>query len=289
MNTRTKATPFFFVMPALLVLLAFGIYPLVYTFRLSFQTWLLFRPNESPSAAGVANFTRLFTDSQFGQSILTTLVFMGITLTTEFVLGFAVALLLNVINKWRKLFRTIAMIPMTISAIVAAVIWRLLYNPDFGIINYLFQVLFGSHFFVNWLGDPHVALLSICITDIWQWTPFVIVIVLAGLQSLPVEPYESAVVDGASGFQRLIYLTIPMMRTTILITLLLRGMDLINEFDKIFAMTFGGPGYKTQVVGLYLYRVGFRFYDMGYLAALSLIVLIFVMVISQILIRLIRR
>lgn len=289
MNTRTRATPFLFVTPSLLVLLAFGIYPLVYTIRLSFQTWLLFRPNEPPSPAGVANFARLLADSQFGKSLLTTVVFMGITLSAEFILGFAVALLLNVIVKWRKVFRTVAMVPMTLSAIVAAVIWRLLYNPDFGLLNYFFQLLLGKRFFVNWLGDPHVALISICITDIWQWTPFVIVIVLAGLQSLPVEPYESAVVDGASGFQRLVYLTIPMMRTTILITLLLRGMDLINEFDKIFGMTFGGPGYKTQVVGLYLYRVGFRFYDMGYLAALSLMVLIFVMVITQILIRLIRR
>lgn len=288
MKISRKAVPFIFVLPSLLLLLSFGIYPLIYTITLSFKTWNLYQPHIPPSPAGLKNFLMLLGDAKFLSSIGTTASFAAVTIPVEFICGFAAALLLNRIVFFRKTFRTLLILPMTLASIVVALMWKLLYNPDFGLINYFLGRL-GVGVFINWLGDPAYALFAVSLTDIWQWTPFILIIILAGLQSLPEEPFESAVVDGANGFQLFFYLTLPLLKNTLFIAITLRALDVINEFDKIYVMTFGGPGYKTQVLGLYLYRVGFRVYDIGYLAALSLVVLLLVVFLAQVLVKMIRR
>jgi len=200
-------------------------------------------------------------------------------------LGLALALLLNHEIRGRGVFRAALLVPMMLPAVVVGVVWRLMLNPNFGAINGTLKGFGFNTEALTWTASPRLALLSVIVVDIWQWTPFVFLVLLAGLQAIPQEPYEAAKIDGSSQWQTFRYVTLPLLKPAILIALLLRTMDLLRVFDQIFILTEGGPGFATETISLYIYRAAFRFFDFGYAAAMSFVLLAITNVISVVYIR----
>ena len=185
----------------------------------------------------------------------------------------------------RSLFRSALLIPMMLPPVVVGIVWRLMLNPDFGAVNGTLKGAGVNTDALTWTASPALALASVIAVDIWQWTPFIFLVLLAGLQAIPQEPYEAAVIDGSSAWQTFRHVTLPLLKPAILIALLLRTMDLLRVFDQIFILTEGGPGFATETVSLYIYRTAFRFSDFGYAAAMSFVLLALTNVISVIYIK----
>jgi len=277
----------FFLAPTVAVLISIVIFPLVFSLSLSFHDWNIIRA-KGWSWAGIGNYrTILFQDSYFRSAFKVTLLYLAGTVPLQFGLGLVVALLLHQITKKIIGFlRTALIIPTTMTPIVVGIIWRLMYNPDLGMLNYLLT-LFGFSP-INWTGMPGTALPSVMMADIWEWTPFMALILLAGLQALPQEPFEAGLVDGASSWQTFRYITLPLLSPAMLVALLIRVMDSFKTFDLIFVLTQGGPGMSTEVLNYYTYRYGFKFFHLGYASALSWLLLVVVTIISMILIRILQ-
>jgi multiple sugar transport system permease protein len=258
-----------------MVLLALSIYPLLYSIKVAFQTG-------SGEAAhwSLANFTRLATDNFFLSALGHTFVYAVVALTFEFLFGLGLAVLLDRALRGRAIFRAVLLIPMMIPPVVVGVVWRLMLNADFGAINGTLKSLGVNTAALTWTASPKLALASVIAVDIWQWTPFMFLVLLAGLQAIPQEPYEAAMIDGASAWQTFRHVTLPLLRPAMLVALLLRTMDLLRVFDQIFILTEGGPGFATETVSLYIYRAAFRFFDFGYAAAMSFVLLLLTNVIS---------
>ncbi|HKS43289.1 MAG TPA: sugar ABC transporter permease [Blastocatellia bacterium] len=278
---RDSGLPYFLIAPTVAVLLALSIYPLLYAIRVAFQ-------NESSSWT-FANFTRLASDSFFLSALWHTLIYATVALTFEFLLGLGLALLLDRPLRGRGVFRAVLLIPMMLPPVVVGVVWRLMLNPDFGAVNGTLKSVGINTDALTWTASPTLAFASVIAVDIWQWTPFMFLVLLAGLQAIPQEPYEAAMIDGANWWQTFLHVTLPMLRPAMLIALLLRTMDLLRVFDQIFILTEGGPGFATETVSLYIYRSAFRFFDFGYAAAMSFVLLIVTNMISAGYIRLLQK
>lgn len=277
----------FFVAPTVFVLLCIVIFPLIFSLSLSLHDWNIFR-QEGWQWRGLGNYADiLFLDPYFRQSLKVTVFYLLGTVPLQFILGLAVALILyRITRKIIGFLRTTLIVPAIMTPIVVGIIWRLMYNPDLGMLNYLLSLIGLPP--VNWTGMPMSALPSVMMADIWEWTPFMALILLAGLQALPREPYEAAVVDGASNWQSFRYITLPLLSPVMLVAILIRLMDSFKTFDLIFVLTQGGPGMSTETMNYYTYRYGFKFFHMGYASALSWLLVIIVTVISIILVRTIR-
>jgi len=228
---------------------------------------------------GIRNFAQIFEDKFFWNALRNTAIYTGVGVSVEFCFGMGLALLLNSELTGRNIFRSLLLTPMMLPPIVVAVIFKVMYIPDFGIINWLLSLV-GIRGII-WEASVNTALLSLIIVDIWEWTPFMFLILLAGLQALPTEPYEAAIVDGASYLQVFRHITLPLLIPAILIALLLRLMDTLRIFDQVFIMTGGGPANATETISLYIYRHAFRFSNIGYATAMSFIMLILTVLISN--------
>ncbi|MCY1296441.1 L-arabinose transport system permease protein AraP [compost metagenome] len=193
-------------------------------------------------------------------------------------LGLGLALLLDRFIRRLTFLKTVLMIPMMLPPIAVAITWKIIYEPQFGVLN---EIMFRLGLPLQaWAGDVNLAMFSIIVADVWQWTPFIFLLMLAGLASLPVEPYEAAALDGASSWRQFWDLTLPFLKPVIAIALLLRVMDALRLFDLVFILTGGGPADRTKVLSLYIYQVAYRFADPGYAAAISLFVLFVTIVLS---------
>jgi len=276
--------PYLLVAPALAVLIALSIYPLLYAIKVSFQIG-----SGATARWSFANFARLAHDGFFLAALGHTFIYAAFALTLEFLLGLALALLLDRPLRGRGAFRAALLIPMMLPPVVAGVVWRLMLNPNFGAINGTLKGAGLDTGALTWTASPRLALISVIAVDIWQWTPFMLLILLAGLQAIPQEPYEAAMIDGSTWWQTFRYVTLPLLKPAILIALLLRTMDLLRVFDQIFILTEGGPGFATETASLYIYRTAFRFSDFGYAAAMSFVLLALTNVISFSYIRLLQR
>jgi multiple sugar transport system permease protein len=279
-SKRDVRLAIYLITPALAVLVGLSIYPLIYSVTISLQT-----ETASGVSWGLGNFTRLASDSFFLTALLHTFVFTIAAVTLEFVFGLGLALLLNQAVRGRSIFRASLLVPMMLPTVVVGVVWRLMLNPNFGAVNGTLQRFGINTEGLTWTASPRLAFLSVIAVDVWQWTPFVFLVLLAGLQAIPQDPYEAARIDGSSSWQTFRHITLPLLRPAILIALLLRTMDLLRVFDQIFILTEGGPGFATETVSLYIYRTAFRFFDFGYAAAMSFVLLILTNVISTIYIR----
>ena len=279
-NRRELLLPAVFIAPALAVLLSLSIYPLLYSITISLQTETV-----AGVVWGVQNFARLFSDNFFWTAMAHTFVYAIAALTCEFLLGLGLALLLNAQIRGRSLFRASLLVPMMLPTVVVGVVWRLMLNPNFGAINGTLKRFGINTENLTWTASPKLAMLSVIAVDVWQWTPFVFLVLLAGLQAIPQEPYEAALIDGSSRWQTFWHVTLPLLKPSILIVLLLRTMDLLRVFDQIFILTEGGPGFATETISLYIYRTAFRFFDFGYAAAMSFVLLALTNVISAIYIK----
>ncbi len=279
-NVSDRALVYVLLAPTVAVLLALTIYPLIYSIKISLQgesgNWTL------------QNFTRLIGDQFFLSALAHTLVYSAMALTFEFLIGLGLAFLLNEQMRGRSVFRALLLLPMMLPPVVVGVVWRLMLNSNFGPVNGTLKRFGLNADALTWTASPKLAMASVIIADIWQWTPCMFLILLAGLQAIPQEPYEAALIDGASAWQTFRHVTLPLLKPAILIALLLRTMDLLRVFDQIFILTEGGPGFATETMSLYIYRTAFRFSNFGYAAAMSFVLLLITNVISVGYMRLLR-
>lgn len=268
--TPNRQFALFTVLPAVVILLLITVFPTIYSLWVSLQSYYLPRPYAS-EFVGLGNYIGVLTDTRFWSSMKQTGLLMASAISIEFVLGLAIALFLYKEFKGSKLIMPIILMPMMIAPVIVGYMWRLLYQVEAGPFNYLLGFLgLGPY---AWTSDVVTAVPSIVIADIWQWTPFVVLVLLAGLTSLPQNVLEAAEVDGATGWYRLIYIILPMLRRVVAIVLLLRILDVFRMFDKIYVMTHGGPGNATETVGFYAYLSGFKYLQIGYAAAMSFLLL----------------
>ena len=282
-SRRELVFPLLLLTPALAVLLSLSIYPLIYSITISLQ-----RETADGIKWTLANFARLGSDSFFLTAMAHTFVYAAAALVLEFSIGLGLALLLNTQMRGRGFFRATLLVPMMLPTVVVGVVWRLMLNANFGAINGTLKEFALNTEGLTWTASPRLAFLSVIVVDVWQWTPFVFLVLLAGLQAIPQEPYEAALIDGSSRWQTFRHVTLPLLKPAILIALLLRTMDLLRVFDQIFILTEGGPGFATETISLYIYRTAFRFFDFGYAAAMSFVLLALTNVISTIYIRLLQ-
>jgi multiple sugar transport system permease protein len=255
----------------------------LFSLYLSFEGWSPDQALFAGNFTGIGNYQDLLTDPQFIKSLSVTFIYTATTVATELGFGLAIALLLNIDLPGIGLFRTALVVPMMITPIVAALCWKLLLDPDHGVVNYWI----GSH--IVWLGRPDTALISVMVVNLWQNAPYVAVLLLAGLRSLPSEPVEAASIDGASRLQVFRHITLPLLRPYILVALLLRTIFEFRAFDNIYVMTSGGPADATMTLSMYTYLASFVRFDLSLAAAASWLMLLMCLLLCLFFIAVIRR
>ena len=271
--------------PAVLLIAIFAIYPLFNTIYLSLSKYNM--ASGAPIVFnGGANYMRTITHPQFINSMIVTLRYTLIGVSLTMVLGFIMALLLSSGGAIIKLLRSVALMPYLICSVAITVAWQLLYNPNFGLFNMLLNTLGISS--INWLGDVKVALYALVATDVWQFTPFVMILMLAGFQGISPEYYEAAAVDGATRLQMLFRITIPLMKNVIYTILVMRIIDTFKTFEKPKIMTDGGPMRSTEVINVHVYRTSFVSWDFGMGATGAVIVAIIIAILALIVVKLSR-
>ncbi len=280
-------TPFWFLAPAVGALLAIGIYPTLFAIVTSFREYQLTRPRSGFPFIGLGNYQTILFDSTFRESLLLTFKFFLVVMPFEIVLGLAIALLLHQPGAGflRSIARVSLVVPLATTYAVVGLIGRLMFNRDFGVANvFLSWFGFGSR---DWLGSPSGAFAAIATMDIWQWTPFCALIFLAGLSMVPVEIEEAARLETSSKWQLLKRVQLPYLLPGLTALLILRSADVLKLFDMVFVMTRGGPGAATDLISVYIQRVGFKVFDMGLASAQAVVLMILTIVLSRLYIRLI--
>jgi multiple sugar transport system permease protein len=265
------------VLPVFLILLIISLAPLVYLVGLSFTRSTTAKP--FADFIWFNNYKNALTDEVLGTSLINTFAFAFIVTTIQTFLGFILALAMQGERRLASIFRTLALLPLFTPPVAIAMIWRLIYDPNSGMINFYMTKLHLASGPIAFLGSKALAFRAIMFADIWQWTPFCFILCVAALQSLPKDPYEAAMVDGASSTYVFRRLTLPMVAPQIVVVFLFRLLIALKVFDLVYMLTFGGPGNSTQVASFYIYRVGFKQFQTGYAAAISIIVLILVSVV----------
>ncbi len=262
---------YLFILPAVVIMILVLIYPVLSGLRLSFFEWQLRNLRNNPIWVGLRNYRELFADEYFWESFKVTLGFTCSVVVIELFVGTVIALLLEQGIRGLRLFRSVFVLPIMVAPVVVGVIWRFLYNPSYGMINFLLKSIGLSS--VGWLSDPKIALWAVIIADVWQWTPFVFLLILSGLAGIPKELTEASKVDGASYFQNLFYIKLPLIMPIIGITAVLRMIDSFRSLVVIYNMTFGGPGVSTEVLSLHLYKRAFIGQRLGIASATAIILL----------------
>jgi multiple sugar transport system permease protein len=253
------------LIPMVVVMAAILIFPLVYSFVISLQNYQLSKIGQE-HFVGLENYINLFSNRSFWIALRNTLEFVVIAVSIEVVLGFFLALLLhNKATFLRGFFRSTLLSPMFITPIAVGLIFRFLTNSQLGVIPNLLKIINISIDFFS----PKLALFSIALIDVWQWTPFMLLLLLAGLESLPEEPFEAAQVDGAQGWRMIWYVTLPLMRPIILAAIIIRMLDAFKVYEYVYAITRGGPGEATETMQYFIYRTGFIYFRAGEAAAMS--------------------
>lgn len=266
---RTTRESLWFILPGLFFLLAIDLFPLVYSLGISLYSWWLARPRDI-RFIGLDNYEALLTDVAVYRGTGNSLIFMLGAVPLEFLAGLGIALLLSGRLAGARVLRTLILLPLFITPVVAGMMWRLILHPDLGVLNYYLGLAgLGRPL---WLGTPGLAMASVVLLDAWRTIPFMFLVIHAGMQALPREPYEAAAVDGATAFQAFWYVTLPLLRYIMLLAVLIRLMDAFREFDTIFVLTGGGPGTATETIQLLNYRV-FGLGHMGLANALSVLTL----------------
>lgn len=273
-----------FVLPAVIVVVGIIIFPWVFTIWMSGQEWKVGQPT---SYVGASNYTRLLTDTRFLESVVHTFVYTALAVILPLVLGTIAALIFHAQFPGRGLLRAVFVMPMMATPVAIALVWTMMFHPQLGVMNYLLSLV-GIPAQL-WIFHPATVIPSLVLVETWQWTPLVMLILLGGLAAIPLEPYESAQIDGASPWQMFRHITMPMLAPFILVAAIIRTIDAIKSFDIIFAMTQGGPGNASETINLYLYSVAFVYYDVGYGSAIAVIFFLLVVALSVLLLYLRRR
>ena len=281
-----RLAPYLWVLPAIALFLVFRLYPIAFGLYLSLNEWdgvkpMLFR--------GLANYRQaIFEDATFRLALWHNVVFAIGTVIGKNTIAIVLAVLLNGEIRARTFFRTTLFMPVVMSFVVVGLLWGWIFNFQFGLLNNLLVAAGLEDWRVDWLGNPSLALFSLIGVDVWKWYGFHMVIYLAGLQAIPPTLYEAAMIDGASGWQQFRRVTLPLLRPIVVVNVTLALMGAFNVFDLIYVMTQGGPANATNVVMIHAYLQGFKFYQMGYAAAISYVLMAVVIVLSALQIRLLR-
>lgn len=272
-----------FLAPSVLLLVVLLLGPFVYMVGISFTDLSYALPGHDGNFLGFDNYRRLMReDPTFWESFRTTLTFVFGVVSTEFVLGFALALLLFHQVRRRRFVLTLLLIPMMIAPVAVGLMWKLMLHGEFGLLTHYLRVLGLIDPQTALLGDHTLVLWTVMLVDVWEWTPLVTLVILAGLLSLPREPFEAAIMDGARNWQVFRDMTLPLLRPIIALVLLLRGIDAFKEFDKVFILTGGGPGNTTELLSIYTWRVNFRNWDLGYGATSAFMVYLVVLILCAV-------
>lgn len=278
-------TPFWFLAPAVLTLFIIGIYPTIFALVTSFRRYNIARPREGFPFVGFENYASVLSDSTFWASLFLTAKFYVTVLPIEIVLGLMIALLLHKpgMGFLKSLARVTLVVPLATTYAVVGLIGRLIFNGDFGVANWFLDVLgIGG---MDWLGSQSGAFAAIAIMDIWQWTPFCALIFLAGLSMVPGEIEEAARLETSSKLSLLRFVQLPYLMPGLTALLILRSADVLKLFDMVFVMTRGGPGSATDLVSIYIQRIGFRVFDLGTASAQAILLLIITILLSRLYIR----
>ncbi len=260
------------VAPATFVILLVGLFPFVYTLLVSFQNITMLE--EDTSFQGFANYARLLGDTRFWEAIGHTLVFLAVALPAELALGFLLALLFLEKMPGRQIFIALIVLPVVVSPIVAGATWRLLFDNRFGPINQILSWIAGEPVTILWIVNPTFVYPAILLAEIWQWTPFMFLLLWAALNEVDKSQLESAEIDGASFSQRLWWIVLPAIRPVVIIALLIRGLDIFRLFDVVWGLTRGGPGTMTETISIYTYVLGFQQFETSYAAAMALVIIL---------------
>lgn len=275
--------------PAILALLLIGIYPLIYAVRTSFQLFQLTKPYLGTPWVGFDNYRAVLEDGLFWGALLRTLQFFLMTVPLQIVLGIGIALLLDG-TRWRlmgAIARVLLVLPIAMTPTVVGLLGRLVYNRDFGVLNWALGLIgLGP---VSWLGSPWPAMASIAITDTWQWTPFVALVALAGLTSVPQDTIEASRLETNRMWEIFRHIQMPYLLPGLTAILIIRTADILKLFDMVFVLTRGGPGVSTELISIYIQRVGFRIFDIGMASAQAVLLLILCIVLAQSYIRIFYR
>jgi len=267
---------YLFLLPGLLFLIGIVIFPTVFALYVSTTEWSLI--GAKGEFVQMANYHQMVYDARFLAAFGRTVAFTAAAISIELLLGLLLALGLNRVTRHTNTFLSVFLVPFVIAPAAVAYAFGFMMNPQFGLFNYLLGLVgIGP---IPFLGTNEYVLPSIILVDVWQYTPFMFLIIYAGLEALPQEPFEAARMDGANAWQRFKWVTLPLLKPVIAIAILIRGMDAFRAFDKFYIMTGGGPGTSSEVLSLYAYRVGFTNFNFGYATAISMFMLFVIVVAS---------
>ncbi|MDD4647722.1 MAG: sugar ABC transporter permease [Sphaerochaeta sp.] len=277
-----KNLRYIFPLPAVLFVVILMVFPVVYTFFLSFTDWSL-TSGRPLSVVGLESYFKVLKEPRFLESLGRTFYFTFGAVIVEMVLGTVLALILNRKFKGKGMVKTLLLLPLVATPVAIGIVWNLFYDPTIGILNYVLSVLKLPQ--SGWVSDASTVMPSLIMVDIWQWTPMITIIVLAGLAGLSTEPYESAMVDGANGRQVLFQITLPMLMPTILTAVILRAIDALKTYDIIYSMTGGGPGYSSENLNILAFKYSFEYFRMGQSAVMLVFLFAIVMLFSLMVMR----
>ena len=286
-DSKRKLLGYMYTIPSLIILAVFVVYPVLYGFVTSLYDWDWVAGIDKKLFVGLGNYLAIFQDGLFWNALKNTVIFALLSLLVEFVLGLCCAMLLYKIKKGGVVFRTILIFPLTISDMVAAIMWRMMLDPASGVVNQFLNSLGLKS--VDWLGNSHIVIFTLVLVEIWWMTGNITLIMLAGLQSMPIEQLECGEIDGANGWQKFRYLQWPHLRSFAESALSLRMIDLLRVFAIAWAVTQGGPNRASEVSQQYIYTNGLgKYLDIGYSIAMAILFSIFVVIIVAIVKRIIR-
>lgn len=273
-----KNLKYIFVLPCVIFVVVMIAFPIVYNVALSFCKWSM-STIEPPEFVWLDNYKLLFTESRFWQSVGRTVYFALVALFLETIIGVLLAIMLNRKFIGSSVAKTVFLLPVVSTPVAIGMVWMLIYEPTIGFANVLMKSLGLAP--MEYLASAAQALPSLILIDVWEWTPMIMLIVHAGLTAIPIEPYESAMVDGASNWQKFRYITLPLVSPSILVAMMLRLIDVTKTFDIIYSTTKGGPGFATETINIYAYVTSFNYFEFGKASAITILFFIVVISIAQ--------
>lgn len=281
LEREKRRSAFVLIAPAVAVLMVINLFPFFYALYISFHTWSLGKP-APPRYTGLFNFEDAFQDERFINAVLVSLKFVVLAVAIEFVFGFLLAFVFSAKVRGLGVLRRIGILPMMVMPVATGLVWFYIFNQNYGMANFIVGLVGIDP--QPWLTDTAMALPAVVIADVWQWTPFVMLVTFAALQSLPEYVYEAARMDGLSAWQIFWHVTVPLLRPVAAVIVLIRLVDAFRMFELVFMMTKGGPGDATEILPYYIYVQGFQRLDVGYAAALAVLMLVLISIVAVVVI-----
>ena len=269
-----------FVAPALFVVLAVIVFPWAFTIWMSLHEWKI---GAKPTFVGLANYLRLPGDTRFVESVWHTLIYTVLSVVLPVVLGTLAAVIFNTRFPLRGFVRGLFILPMMATPVAISLVWTMMFHPQLGVLNYILTSIGLPA--STWVYGAGTVIPTLVMVETWQWTPLVMLIVLGGIASLPTDPYEAAILDGASPWQMFRHITLPLVWPFIMVAAVIRLIDALKTFDTIYVITLGGPGTASETINILLYQTAFAYYDLGYGSAMVVVFFVLILLISLLLLR----